>query len=265
MTQIFYFGTNTKMYMTSTQTVEFVQNLVSLTKDVNREENTLFVIPSFISLESARNSVLRDDLLLGGQNVHWEEEGQFTGEISVKMLTDIGADLIMIAHSERRQLFGETDYTANKRLMTTLNKGLIALYCVGESADHKDIGITQEILRTQLLVGLHGITVEQTRNLWIAYEPVWAIGIHGQPADKNHVNFSHMKIRKTLVERFGSRGNEIPILYGGSVNKENATDYATLKSVNGLFIGRSAWDAELFSLIIHDTIASRKKVLGDSV
>ncbi len=260
MARPFYFGTNTKMYKNSSQTEAFVRELVELTADIDRSENPLFVIPSLTTIERARKSVLVEKLKIGAQNIHWAEEGQFTGEVSVNMLTDIGADLVMVAHSERRQLFNETNQSSNKKILTTLKHGLIALYCVGESAEEKESEITEEVLRTQLKVGLRAVEEAQLDRLWIAYEPVWAIGVGGKPAGKAHVDASHQIIRDTLVELFGEAGRKVPVLYGGSVNLENSREYSTLKSVDGLFIGRSAWDAKNFSRIIHEISELRKTI-----
>jgi len=260
MARPFYFGTNTKMYKNSSQTEAFVRELVELTADIDRSENPLFVIPSLTTIERARKSVPVEKLKIGAQNIHWAEEGQFTGEVSVNMLTDIGADLVMVAHSERRQLFNETNQSSNKKILTTLKHGLIALYCVGESAEEKESEITEEVLRTQLKVGLRAVEEAQLDRLWIAYEPVWAIGVGGKPAEKAHVDASHQIIRDTLLELFGEAGRKVPVLYGGSVNLENSREYSTLKSVDGLFIGRSAWDAKNFSRIIHEISELRKTI-----
>lgn len=257
----FYFGTNTKMYKTSSQTEAFVRELVDLTSDIDREKNPLFVIPSLTTIENARKSVPSEKLKIGAQNIHWEEEGQYTGEVSINMLTDINTDLVMVAHSERRQLFGETDFSANKKILTTLKHGLIALYCVGETAQQKDFAVTAEVLKTQLKVGLNGVALSDLSRLWIAYEPVWAIGVGGKPADKELVDRSHLIIRETLLELFGETGKQIPVLYGGSVNLENSREYATLNSVDGLFIGRSAWEAKNFSRIIHEISQLRESIL----
>ena len=220
----------------------------------------MFVIPSLTTIERARKSVPLELLKIGAQNVHWEEEGQYTGEVSIGMLTDINTDIVMVAHSERRQLFGETNITANKKILTTLQHGLIALYCIGESAEQKDLGFTDKVLKTQLKEGLKGVQKEQLDRLWIAYEPVWAIGVSGIPADNKHVDDSHRLIHDTLKQLFGEEGTCVPVLYGGSVNLENSREYSALESVDGLFIGRSAWDAQNFSLIIHENSQLRKSL-----
>ena len=147
MARPFYFGTNTKMYKNSSQTEAFVRELVELTADIDRSENPLFVIPSLTTIERARKSVPVEKLKIGAQNIHWAEEGQFTGEVSVNMLTDIGADLVMVAHSERRQLFNETNQSSNKKILTTLKHGLIALLC-GQICRGRNPK-SEEVLRTQ--------------------------------------------------------------------------------------------------------------------
>lgn len=252
-----YFGTNLKMYKNIADTVSYLQKLVENTKDISREEIELFVIPSFTTLQSATEKVDRAYVKLGAQNMCWEEQGQFTGEISPLMLGELGLDLVMIGHSERRHVFGETDYEENKKVLCALNHGFTTLLCIGETDQEKEYGISNEVLRTQLIAGFHGVTPEMAKNLWVAYEPVWAIGVNGKPASVEYAEEKHQVIKQCLVELFSEEvGLSIPVLYGGSVNPGNANQLIAQPSIDGLFTGRSAWQADAFDKLIRDAMAS---------
>ena len=209
-----YVGTNTKMFKTPSEAEQHIKRLLELTRDIPEAEIHRFIIPSYTSLHIAKPAG-ENVIQIGAQNMGWEERGQFTGEISPLMLQELGIDLVMIGHSERRH-----------------------------------------ILHEQLKIGLHQVTREQAESkLWIAYEPVWAIGVNGVPANPDYVEEIHSHIKKVLVELFGEEVSEnIPVLYGGSVNNENATKLIIKPSVDGLFIGRSAWDADNFNKIIRDVM-----------
>lgn len=250
-----YIGTNTKMYKDIKDTEKFLLNLQDLTSDISRDEMILFVIPSYTALNDARKVVSNNQILLGAQNMHWENQGQFTGEISPTMLQEIGIDIVMIGHSERRHIFGEKDYEENKKVISAINHNFTALLCIGETEEQKENGISDEILRIQLKNGLKDVTSIMSDKLWIAYEPVWAIGEKGKPASAEYANKKHEVIKECLNELFGEKaGTEIPVLYGGNVNKENATELIKKENIDGLFIGRSAWDPVNFNKIIRDVI-----------
>ena len=171
------------------------------------------------------------------------------------MLQEVGTDIVMIGHSERRHVLGETDEEENKKVLCALNHNFTTLLCVGETGEQKDYGISEEVIRIQLKKGLYGVTKEQTEKLWIAYEPVWAIGVNGKPATKEYAEQIHIVIHETLVELFGEEaGNEIPVLYGGSVNPENAVGLSKMEHIDGLFIGRSAWQADNFNKFFRDVL-----------
>ena len=176
-----YFGSNLKMYKNIKDTTEYLQALADYTKDLSRDEIELFIIPSFTTLESASHCYDRQYIKLGAQNMCWEEEGQFTGEISPLMLKELDLDLVMIGHSERRHVFGETDVEENKKVKAALDHGFTALLCIGETGEEKEFGISPEVLRTQLKIGFHGVPVSQVPKIWVAYEPVWSIGVNGTP------------------------------------------------------------------------------------
>lgn len=247
-----YFGSNLKMYKNIHDTVEYLQDLVAYTKDISRDEIELFIIPSYTTLESATKNVDRTYVKLGAQNMCWEDEGQFTGEISPLMLKELGLDLVMIGHSERRHVFGETDMEENKKVKAALDHGFTTLLCIGETAEEKNYGISAEVLRTQLKVGFHDVPQTQIPNIWVAYEPVWSIGVNGTPATADYAEEMHKVIKQTLLEIFGSAGADIPVLYGGSVNPGNANELIVQPSIDGLFTGRAAWQADKFDKLIRD-------------
>ena len=255
-----YFGSNLKMYKNIQDTVSYLQDLVSLTKDISRDEIELFIIPSYTTLESATKNVDRSFVKLGAQNMCWEEQGQFTGEISPLMLKELGLDLVMIGHSERRHVFGETDAEENLKVKAALSHGFTALLCIGETAQEKNFGISPEVLRTQLKVGFHDVDSSLAPRIWVAYEPVWSIGVNGTPASADYAEEMHKVIKGCLLEIFGDAGADIPVLYGGSVNPGNANELIVQPSIDGLFTGRAAWQADKFDRLIRDA----KKTFEDT-
>lgn len=251
-----YFATNLKMYKGIRETVSYLSQLEQLTADMDPETVQLFVIPSYTSLPDAVRSLRHKRLLLGAQNMCWEEKGQFTGEISPLMLQELGISIVELGHSERRHVFGETNAMINQKVIAGLKSGFTVLLCVGETEEEKNWGISDETLRIQLKTGLKDIPPGLTGRLWIAYEPVWAIGINGQPASVEYARDKHELIRNTLYEIAGTDGREIPLLYGGSVNPSNADALILQPSVDGLFVGRSAWNAADFNALIRSAIHS---------
>jgi triosephosphate isomerase len=248
-----FIGTNLKMYKTTSQTVEYLEKLESLTDNIADDIN-LFVIPSFTALESAKAVTKKGNIRIGAQNMHWEDEGQFTGEISPLMLKDLDIEIIEIGHSERRHVMGETDIEENKKVLAALKHGFTALLCIGETDVEKDSNITKEVLSKQLKVGLKGVSKNDVDRIWIAYEPVWAIGVNGKPASSEYAQMVHEYIKEVLNEIFEEDSQKIPVLYGGSVNPQNAEDLIVQKDIDGLFVGRSAWDAEKFNVLINDVL-----------
>ena len=239
MSKKLYFGSNLKMYKNIKDTVDYLQALVENTKDISRDEIELFIIPSYTTLESATKNVDRNYVKLGAQNMCWEDEGQFTGEISPLMLKELGLDLVMIGHSERRHVFGETDVEENKKVKAALNHGFTTLLCIGETAEEKNFGISAEV-----------------PNIWVAYEPVWSIGVNGTPASADYAEEMHKVIKGCLEEIFGDAAKDIPVLYGGSVNPGNANELIVQPSIDGLFTGRAAWQADKFDKLIRDAKAT---------
>ena len=227
-----YFGSNLKMYKGISATREYLQKLVENTKDISRDDIELFIIPSYTTLQTATSCCDREFVRLGAQNMCWEDQGQFTGEISPCMLEEMGLDLMMIGHSERRHVFGESDVEENKKVKAALSHGFKTLLCIGETAEQKEYGISAETLRSQLKIGFYGVSPEECKNIWVAYEPVWS----------------------ALYEIFGEKSEEIPVLYGGSVNPGNAESLIVQPSIDGLFVGRAAWDADKFDTLIRDAM-----------
>lgn len=257
MSKKIYFGTNLKMYKNIQDTTAYLTELAVLTADLNPAEIQLFVIPSYTSLPAATQSTNQEHLLLGAQNMCWEEQGQFTGEISPLMLKELQLGLVMIGHSERRHVFLETNAVENKKVQAALDHGFTALLCIGETEEEKYYGISDEVLRTQLKVGFHNVSSDQVSHLWVAYEPVWSIGVNGTPAPAEYADAKHQVIHQTLHEIFGEAGDSIPVLYGGSVNPDNANELIRLASVDGLFVGRSAWNAKDFNTLIRNAVIAR--------
>jgi len=254
-----YMGTNTKMYKTIAQTNQFISRLQELTPDIDRSLFELFVIPSYTTLESA-NCCRKENLVkLGAQNMGWEEQGQYTGEISPLMLSEVGCDLVLVGHSERRHIFMETDEMENKKVRCALEHGFTVLLCIGETEQEKDAEQSNEVLRRQILLGLVGVAEKDIARVWVAYEPVWAIGVNGKPVEISYADEKLTFIRDCLIDCFGKAGKEIPVFYGGSVNAENALSLSRCKDIDGLFIGRSAWDADNFNTIIREVLDDREK------
>ena len=198
-----------------------------------------FVIPSFTATTTVR-SVLGEDspVLLGVQNAHWEDEGAWTGEVSVPQAKDAGAQVVEIGHSERREHFGETVETTRLKVAAALRHGLTPLLCIGESAEVKDAGGSSAFILEQAAGALEGLSAEELARVVIAYEPIWAIGEKGRPATVEE-----------LVEPFAALGEQYSgkvtgLLYGGSVNLDNAADLLGIEHVTGLFVGRTAWKLE---------------------
>lgn len=246
----FLLGTNWKMNKTLAQGREYTDALMAIIDTYSQFE--FFIIPPYTHLWKIKELIAarKSPLKLGAQNMHYEDAGQFTGEISPVMLKEIGVDIIELGHSERRQYFNETDEAVNLKVLAALGHGFTPLICIGEKLADKDYGVSREMLAKQLKIALKNVPADAIGRFWIAYEPVWAIGVNGIPAETPYVAEIHDFLRSVLTELYGTIGQEIPLLFGGSVNIANASDYARLKNVDGLFIGRSAWEPELFEAIM---------------
>ena len=205
-------------------------------------------VPS-VCLEAASQSLKGSSVLLGAQNVHYEASGAFTGELSADMLTSVGAGCVIIGHSERRQYFGETDETVNKRPRAALKAGLMPIVCGGESKDQRLTGYTNPVVSYQTKIALTGVTAEQLDNLVIAYDPVLAIGT-GLTATDEQANETIGVIRHAAREVYGSKADGLRILYGGSMNDENAASLLAQPEIDGGLIGGASLKADKFAAIV---------------
>lgn len=251
-----YFGSNLKMYKGIEETTEYLKELLELTNDISREDMELFILPSFTSLPAAVDVVKPQFLTLGAQNMCWADSGQYTGEVSPAMLKELGIRLVMAGHSERRHIFHESDYDENKKVRSALDHGFTALLCIGETGKEKEYGISAEVLRAQLKIGLYGVTKEEISRIWVAYEPVWSIGVDGIPASSAYAEEMHDVIKDTLAGLFGEDGLQIPVLYGGSVNAQNADELIVQPSIDGLYVGRAAWEPREFNTLIRNAMTA---------
>ncbi len=238
---------NWKMNMTPDEAKDLVTALIPLVKDAECE---VVVCPPYIDLCTVGRLLEGTNIKLGAQNVHWAEKGAFTGEISAKMLLARGVKYVIIGHSERRQYFGETDETVNKRVKAALAAGLIPIVCVGESLEQRESGITDVIVSGQVKADLDGLTPDEVAGLVVAYEPIWAIGT-GKTATKEDANATIAVIRNTVAEKFGKEtANAIRIQYGGSMNPKNASELMAMPEIDGGLIGGASLKAEDFSKVV---------------
>ncbi len=257
-----YIGTNLKMYKDAKDTCSYLQQLQELTKGYVSDGLTLFVIPSYTSLPAAYSLHL-NSIMLGAQNMCWAEKGQYTGEISPLMLKELNIDLVEIGHSERRWVFHETNDMIHKKVMAALEHGFRTLLCIGETFEDMTQEIGAEALKIQIKTALKDVPQDCTDRIWVAYEPVWSIGESGIPATPEYVNSKINDIRSTLIQQFPSANSTIPVLYGGSVNMDNACDFIEKAGIDGLFVGRAAWEAAGFEKLIGKVIKTWGKVVGN--
>lgn len=239
---------NWKMYKSIPESVEAAERLVELTIDVNLE---IVIAPAFISLFAVHEIIKNSKIKLSAQNIFWEKEGAFTGEISPSMLVSTGCKYVIIGHSERRQYFNETDATINKKMKASLDCGLIPIMCVGETESQREDGKTFSVLDKQMQKGLEGLTLDGKRSVVIAYEPVWAIGT-GKTALPHQVQDVHYYLRSLLEKYFGNTlAKSCRILYGGSVKPDNISELMKLPDIDGALVGGASLNSETFSKIIH--------------
>lgn len=256
------FGTNFKMHQTPAESHQFVLDLRRLAGPDPGAQ--LFVIPPFTSLTAAAGAAAGSGVWVGAQNMHWEAAGAFTGEISPSMLRAAGADLVMLGHAERRQQFGETDWDLYRKVQAADRLGFRILLCAGDTAEERHFEVAREVVARQLKIALRGLEPAGLERLIIAYEPVWSIGEGGQAAPAGDVAVMLRHIRTTLTEMFADRADLVPILYGGSIDQSNCGQYAELPEVDGLFVGRAAWQVAGFMEVLRSYIHHRKSALKGS-
>jgi triosephosphate isomerase (TIM) len=239
---------NWKMYKTPDQTSAFFRNFLALVSGHARDE--IVVCPPFLDLPAAIEAVQGSNVAIGGQNVHWKEEGAFTGETSAAQLLAAGATHVIVGHSERRQYFGETDDTVNLRLKMALEAGLIPICCVGEVLEEREAGLTDDVLRRQCVRAFHAVSAKKAAKLIVAYEPVWAIGT-GKTATPELAAQAHAVIRREATEIFGEEfAGKLRILYGGSVKPENASSLMSQEEIDGALVGGASLDPKSFAAIV---------------
>ena len=239
---------NWKMHKTVAETKATVKALAALVADVKNVE--IVVCPPFTALAAAAEAACCTNVAIGSQNIFWEEKGAFTGEIAPSMLVEAGCKYAVVGHSERRQYFGETDETVNKRVKAALKHQLIPILCVGESLAQREAGITQEVCATQTRGGLQGLTADEVAGLVIAYEPVWAIGT-GKTATSKDANDVCAFIRREVATVFGqAAADAVRIQYGGSVKADNASELMAMSDIDGALVGGASLNAEDFAKIV---------------
>lgn len=239
---------NWKMNNGPTAATSFMQAF--LTGYAPRTDRTVIIFPSAVALSAVAAAVKnRDDLFAGVQNIYWAEKGAFTGEISAPMAKDAGAEIALVGHSERRHVFGETDAQCAKKCVAASRAKLAFMLCVGETIAEREAGATQQVVTRQLREGLSQTSNLISTEFMIAYEPVWAIGT-GLTASAADASAIHTLLRSELREMVGSRADDLPILYGGSVNVKNAAGLLAAQEVDGLLVGGASLDATSWLAIV---------------
>lgn len=228
------------------------QNLISnLAKSLNNSENCdIIICPPFTSLSKANSQIKNTAIKLGAQNMYFENEGAYTGEISAQMLKSVGCEFVILGHSERRAIFNESDSLINKKIKKAISSGLKPIFCVGESLEQREKGVTKDIIKTQVTEGLKDISTEEIKTLIIAYEPVWAIGT-GKNATPEQAQEVHEFIRSLIKEKYSDGAAENMIIqYGGSVKPDNAKDLLSQQDIDGALVGGASLKADSFLGII---------------
>ncbi|MBK9978860.1 MAG: triose-phosphate isomerase [Gemmatimonadetes bacterium] len=215
-----------------------------------RTDRQVIFFPPAVTLTTVLEMIKeRQDILVGVQNIHWEDKGAFTGELSAGMARDAGATVALVGHSERRNIFGETDEQTGLKVAAAVRAGLTPMLCVGETLEEREQGRTEQVVLRQLRAGIANIDPHHVATMLVAYEPVWAIGT-GRTATPDDAGVIHVLIRQELVGLLGERGNAIPICYGGSANRGNASALLAAPEVDGLLVGGASLDAEGWSSIV---------------
>lgn len=238
---------NWKMNLTPSEAKKFAASLLPLNSV--KYTHIALCVPA-IDIPAVTKALKNSHLAVGAQNCHFEEKGAFTGEVSVPMLRDLNVKYVIIGHSERRQYFGETDETVNKKALAALAGGLRPIICVGETQEQRDAGVTEEVIKLQIKLAIKGMTPAQIRRITVAYEPIWAIGT-GKTATPEDAEAVCKFIRATLRSFFGARvARSVSILYGGSMNEKNAKALMQQPDIDGGLIGGASLKADAFTAIV---------------
>jgi triosephosphate isomerase len=239
---------NWKMYKTVSEAVKYVKEFRALVKDVIDVE--IVLAPTFTAVHAAAEAARNSNIGIAAQDLHWEREGAFTGEVSAAMVREAGAEYVIIGHSERRTLFGETDDSVNRKSAAAFAAGLSPIVCIGETLDQRERNETFAVLDRQIKQGLDGVTGEQMAQLTVAYEPVWAIGT-GRNATPAQAAEAHGHIRSRLRQWFGADAAELcHVIYGGSVKPDNIATLISQPDVDGALVGGASLDLRAFADIV---------------
>ena len=238
---------NWKMHKTRDEARALARAIREGSGDLTRREVVL--APPFTALAAVAEEIQGSGIVLAAQNVHWEDKGAFTGEISTSMLKDADCGMVILGHSERRQYFGETDELVNRKARATLRAGLQPIICIGETLAERESGKHEDTVSQQLAGGLDGLTAEDLLRIIFAYEPVWAIGT-GRTASPEIAQEMHGCIRGRLLEKFGKNAETVRILYGGSVKPDNVDALMRQPDIDGALVGGACLEAESFLRII---------------
>ncbi len=239
---------NWKMHTTAREAKQLAASVVKAADSAS--DRDVMIAPPFTALTAVSSILAGTGVILGAQNVHWEEQGAFTGEISPPMLKELGCGMAIIGHSERRHVFGETDSMINKRIKGAMQFGLIPVFCIGETLEQREAGQTLKVLGEQVKAGLAAVDVTNGSRIVVAYEPVWAIGT-GKTASESQAQEAHSFIRNLLENIYEKNiAAQIRILYGGSVKPENVDILMQQDDIDGALVGGAALKAEMFERII---------------
>ena len=238
---------NWKMNMLPNEAISFIEKLAPM---VEKSENEVILCVPYTDLFYSLLTAQNTNIKIGAQNMHWEEKGAYTGEISGQMLKCIGVEYVIIGHSERRQYFLETDETVNKKVKSALKNELKPIVCVGETLEQRENGIQEQIITTQTKLALEGLEEKQLQNVIIAYEPIWAIGT-GKTATSEDANEAIKSIRNQVAKDFGNNvAQNITILYGGSVKPENSKELFSMSDIDGGLVGGASLKVDDFEKIV---------------
>jgi triosephosphate isomerase len=242
---------NWKMNKTTVEARDLVGKLIPLIGGI--KERDIVFAPPFTALQTVAEMIKGTGIALSAQNLHWEDKGAFTGEISAEMLLDLGCKYVIIGHSERRQFFGETDETVNRKLRQALNKGLHPIVCVGETLKEREAGTTNGVIERQVAGALQRITATEMEKVTMAYEPVWAIGT-GKTATPDQANEIHSFIRGKVQVSYGKEvAGSLRIQYGGSVTPENVSALMAMPDIDGALVGGASLKPESFAALVKFT------------
>lgn len=237
---------NWKMNMTPAKAVELIN---SLKNEINTTDVDVVVCPPFVCLPAVLDAVKGTNIAVGAQNMHFEENGAYTGEIAPSMLVELGVKYVIIGHSERRQYFAETDVTVNKKVLKAIEHNLVPILCVGESLEEREQGITIDLVRLQTKIALKDVKAEDAKKVVIAYEPIWAIGT-GKTATSAQAEEVCKAIREVVAEVYGQEvADEVRVQYGGSVNGGNANELFNMGNIDGGLVGGASLKAEFTSIV----------------